>query len=137
MISFFVLDSSMTMAWFFQDEATPQTRAVLRRLEQEEAVVPSLWPLEVANVARVNEKRGRVTPEESEDFFDNLRALPIRVEEDTPHRAWGEIMRLSREQKLTPYDAAYLELALRLGLPLATLDKELRQAALNLSVTLL
>ena len=133
----FVLDSAVTMAWFFPDGATKEAAANLARLRLSGATVPSLWPLEVANVMLIGEKRGRVTQNDTEAFVTLLRGLPISVKEETPRYAWGEILRLARLHKLTPYDASYLELALRLGLPLATLDKELRQAALDSGVPLL
>jgi len=133
----FVLDNSVTMPWCVEDEVTPWTDTILERLEQTMAVVPMLWFLEVANVLRSAERKERVTQEKSESFFATLRALPITMDNQTTDRAWNETMRLARLHKLTPYDASYLELALRLGLPLATLDKELRQAALDSGVPLL
>jgi predicted nucleic acid-binding protein len=133
----FVLDNSVTMPWCFEDEVTPWTDTILERLEQTMAIVPMLWLLEVANVLRSAERKGRVTQEKSNHFFLTLLALPINVDSETVNHAWGETMRLARLHKLTPYDASYLELALRLNLPLATLDKELRQAALASDVLLL
>jgi len=133
----FVVDCSLTMAWCFEDEATPETDAVLKRLRQSSAIVPAIWPLEVANVLRSGERRGRLTQTQTEQIIVDLESLSILVEPVEIGRALGHILPLAREHALTPYDAAYLELALRLGLPLATLDKELRQAAQGLGVTLL
>lgn len=133
----FVVDCSLTMAWCFEDEATPETDAVLKRLRQSSAIVPAIWPLEVANVLRSGERRGRLTQTQTEQIIVDLKSLSILVEPMEIGRALGHILPPAREQTLTPYDAAYLELALRLGLPLATLDKELRQAAQGLGVTLL
>ena len=133
----FVLDCSVTMTWCFEDEIAPETDALLERLEETTAFVTAHWPLEVANTLRGAERRARLTQEIAEKFFTTLRALSIAIDRETPDHAWGEIMRLSRQHSLTPYDAAYLELALRLGLPLATLDKELRRAAQNAGVMLL
>jgi len=136
-IADFIVDCSMTMAWCFEDETTPHTEAVLDRLEQATAFVPSLWPLEVANALRTAERRGRVSQEESESFLVTLRALPMTIDRESADRAWDDILPLARIHSLTPYDAAYLELALRIGLPLATLDKELRSAAQKSGVALL
>lgn len=132
-----VLDSSLTMAWCFADEQTEQTQALLARLGTEGGVVPSLWPLEVSNVLLVGERRGRVTPAQSAQFVATLRALPIMVDEETSRRAWDQILTLARQHRLSVYDAAYLELALRRGLPLATLDGDLQVAARSLGVVLL
>ena len=133
----FIVDCSMTMAWCFEDETTSQTDAVLDRLETESAFVPTLWSLEVANVLRSAERRGRLIQEKAEKFLVTLQTLPIFMDREAPDRAWDEILPLARIHSLTPYDAAYLELALRLGLPLATLDKELCLAAASLGVILL
>ena len=133
----FVVDCSMTMAWFFQDEATPETNAVLARLRQDGATAPALWPLEVANVLAGGERRGRITQADTAGFLTLLRSLPITVDDETPRRAWNDILTLARAHRLTAYDAAYLELALRLGLPLATLDTDLRAAAAALGLTIL
>ena len=133
----FVVDNVVTMAWFFPDEATPHTDALRKRLDRETAAVPSLWPLEAANIMLMGERRGRTTQAEANEFIDLLNDLPIIVDDQTPAVAFAAILPLARTQKLTVYDAAYLELALRLGLPLATLDKALRTAAASLGVVLL
>lgn len=134
----FVLDCATTMTWLFPDETTTSSLALLNRLTTESAIVPALWPLEVANVILNGEKKkGRITRVDADEFIMLLYGLQIVIEEDTEHRAWNEVLRLAREQSLTVYDAAYLELALRLGLPLATLDNELIRAATALGVALL
>lgn len=133
----FVMDCSLTMTWCFQDESTPETVSLMESLEEMQAHVTTHWPLEVANVLRSSERRGRLTEADADFFLSTLRVLPIVIDRATPDYAWDEIMQLARAHILTPYDAAYLELALRLGLPLATLDKELRLAAQTLSVPLL
>jgi predicted nucleic acid-binding protein len=125
----FVIDASITMAWAFEEEETEDTRAVLKRLEYENAVVPAIWPLEVANVLLVGERRGRLSQAKVSAFTTELAAAPIYVELDTPHRAFQDILTLARQYKLSSYDACYLELALRQALPLATLDKGLTAAA--------
>ncbi len=117
------------MAWFFPDEVTAHTDALLERVRREGAVAPAIRPLEVANVMLFGEKRGRVTASDTDDFIALLDLLPILVDDQAPGLALATILLLARRHKLTVYDAAYLELALRLGLPLATLDKELRLAA--------
>lgn len=133
----FVVDCSMTMAWCFEDEATPETDAILKRLKQTTAVVPALWPLEVASVLRIGERRGRLMPIKLEQFIVLLKSFPITIEQVDTDRALDRILPLAQTHNLTPYDAAYLELALRLGLPLATLDNELIRAATALGVALL
>lgn len=130
----FVVDASVTMAWCFEDEATPYTDGVLDRLRTTRAVVPALWPLEVANVLLVAERRGKLTEARTAHFTQMLKALPIAVEESTA--GLGAILAIGREHGLTAYDAAYLELAAREGLSLATQDKMLKSAALRLGVDL-
>jgi len=125
----FVIDASVVLAWCFEDEASPYADAVLERLAQAEALAPIIWPLEVGNALVVSERRGRITPAETVRFLNLLRQLPIIVEGETPPRMFGEILSLAREQGLSAYDAAYLDLAMRAGAPLATLDEALRQAA--------
>ena len=124
-----VIDCSMTMAWYFKDEATPYTNAVRASLVTERAVVPALWPLEVANVLLMAERRKRSNHTRATKWLRYLLALPIAVDPETSSRAFDPILNLTRTHKLTTYDGAYLELAVRRGLPLATLDDELRKAA--------
>ena len=137
LIAEFVVDCSMTMAWCFEDEATPETDAILKRLRQSSAIAPAIWPLEVANVLRNGKRRSRLTQTQIEQFTADLKSLSIFVEPIDISRALDQILPLAQTHGLTPYDAAYLELALRFGLPLATLDKELRIAAASLGVILL
>ena len=133
----FVLDCSVTVAWCFEDEATPYADAILGRLETGEAVVPSLWPLEVANVLLVGERRKRLTEADTSRFVTLLRNLPIFVDEETSRRALDPVLTLARQQGLSSYDAAYLELAMREGCELATLDDRLRETAARVGVTVL
>jgi len=132
----FVLDASMTLSWAFEGESTPFTISVLKSLETVHAVVPALWPFEVANVLRTAERRGRMDAAAQAVFLERLRLLPIAIE----HRpaAWlaQQILPLARAHDLSAYDAAYLELAIREALPLATLDDDLRQAACAVGVAL-
>lgn len=128
-MSRFVLDNSVVMAWYFEDEANAYTAAILEAMAAGEAMVPSIWPLEVANVLLVGEKRGRSTEARTSRFIALLEALPIRVDAATSQHALSSILTLAREQRLSAYDAAYLDLAMREGVPLATQDQALRRAA--------
>jgi predicted nucleic acid-binding protein len=131
-----VLDCSIAMAWCFEDEASPVADAVLASLAEREAAVPSLWPLEVANVLVLGERRGRITAAKAGRFLSLLSSLPIRVDDYAVHQAISELLNLARLHNLTAYDAAYLELAIREGGDMATLDDRLRQAAVNAGVRL-
>jgi predicted nucleic acid-binding protein len=122
----------MTMAWCFEDEATPYSESILESLNDGEAFVPPIWSLEVANVLLVGEKKKRLLPAQSLRFVELLRGLPITLEADV--RPLAEIFGLAREQGLTSYDASYLDLALRAGLPLASLDDDLVEAAERMGV---
>lgn len=131
----FVVDSSVTMAWCFEDETDPYTEGVLDRLRETEAIVPGIWPLEVANVLLVAERRRRITEAQAVRFVQLLRALPISVEVEGLALALGAVLSIGRQHELSAYDAAYLELAARQGLPLATQDLRLREAAARMGVT--
>ncbi|NJD18244.1 MAG: type II toxin-antitoxin system VapC family toxin [Gemmatimonadetes bacterium] len=125
----FVLDASVTLAWCFEDEGGDYALRVLDALRTSEAVAASLWPLEVANGLAVAERRGRLDAPAAARFMELVLALPIAV--DPVSRASGlrSAHRMARTRGLSAYDAAYLELALRCGTPLATLDTRLREAA--------
>lgn len=125
----FVLDCSLTAAWFFEDEANAYAQAVEDSLPAAVALVPALWPLEVANALLVGERRKRATEAKVTTFLKLLKSLPISFDDETPDRAWDESLLLARLHQLSVYDAAYLELALRRDLPLATLDGPLKAAA--------
>lgn len=127
-----ILDCSMAMSWCFADESTPESLRIQDRLEAEAALVPSHWFLEVANVLAMAEKRKRISPEDSMEFVRLLSILDIQVDEESSHRAFNKLLPLCRNHGLTSYDAAYLDLALRRQLPIATLDDALRQAATSL-----
>jgi predicted nucleic acid-binding protein len=126
----FVLDASVTMSWCFPDEATPYSRGVLASLEKTYAVVPALWPFEVANVLASAERRGRIAKEARNEFLAQLDELFIQIERRPALWLWQQILPLAQAHQLSGYDAAYLELAKREGLPFATLDDDLRRAAL-------
>jgi predicted nucleic acid-binding protein len=125
----FVLDGSLALAWYFKDEADPYADAVAARFPASRAAVPVIWPLEVANALVMGERRQRSTEAQAARWLGYLGSLPIAVDDETNDRAWGDVLSLARAHRLSAYDAAYLELALRLGLPLATLDDKLKTAA--------
>ncbi|MCI5158366.1 MAG: PIN domain-containing protein [Candidatus Electrothrix sp. AUS1_2] len=125
----FVVDNSIVMSWCFDDEEDDYADTVLTALETMTAGVPAVWPLEVANVLLVAERRKRLTTSDSIRFLELLRELSLEVIQEAPQRGTSEIMVLAREQQLSSYDASYLDLAMRKGLPLATLDTRLRNAA--------
>jgi predicted nucleic acid-binding protein len=132
----FVLDNSVVMAWSFEDEIDEYADAVLDRLATARAIVPALWPLEVANALLMGERRKRSTEAETIKWTAILSSLPIVIDSDTNAHAWRETLNLARGHNLTAYDAAYLELAVRRGLPLATIDKMLKFAAKTVGVAL-
>lgn len=126
----FVLDSSVTMAWYFQDEAMSATDELLDQLNADaRAIVAAHWALEVCNTLLMAERRKRSTVADSSHFLAILDALPIEIDQETVTKAGTATLALARTRGLTLHDGAYLELAIRRGLPLATLDKELRAAA--------
>lgn len=127
----FVIDNSVVMAWYFEDEASDYTVAVLESLSKYDCIVPSIWPLEVANTLIVGERRGRATEARAARFIALLDALPIHVDPETTKHALLDTLQLAREHHLSSYDAAYLELAMREGVLLATQDKALKKAALK------
>ena len=133
-MSAFVLDCSIAAAWLFRDEANPKTDQLLIQLRDAEAFVPNLWHLEVSNVLIQAEKRGRITASQITSRLNLLNSLPIITDDQTQNRAFREILSLAQNHGLTSYDAAYLELALRRGLPLATNDKALARAAKKVGV---
>jgi predicted nucleic acid-binding protein len=124
-----VIDSSMTLAWYFEDEKTAASIAVLNHVAEQGAVVPALWHLEVLNGLQVAVRRGRITAGYRDASLDDLRALVIAIDPETTRQAWVATLSLCERFGLTAYDAAYLELAVRCRLPLATLDGELVRAA--------
>jgi predicted nucleic acid-binding protein len=129
-----VIDTSVTMAWCFEDETSADTEAVLERLRQEEAVVPSVWELEVTNVLLVAERRKRVSEAQATRFLSLLTQLPIRV--DVSPTDLTAVLAAGRRHRLSAYDAAYLVLAERHGIPLATLDEKLAAACRDAGVDL-
>jgi predicted nucleic acid-binding protein len=124
-----VLDSSVTLAWVYAEETNKAIREVFDLVSTHGGFVPSLWRLEVANVLESGVRRGRRDAAFRDDTLADLALLPITVDPETDRQAWGATLQLAVRHRLTLYDAAYLELAQRRRLPLATLDRELRQAA--------
>ena len=133
----FVVDCSIAMAWLFRDEATSKTAALLSRLATETALVPAWWFIEITNVLAIAERKGRITPTQSDAFIEDLSKLGIERDNEAPDRAFTHLLVLCRRHRLTSYDAIYLELAIRRSLPLATLDDDLRKTAKKLGVDLL
>ena len=130
----FVLDASITVCWAFEDEDHPDAGLAFQQMRSEEAVVPCLWWFEVRNILVVNERRRRIAESDTAVFLLGLSRLRIRVDR-VPDE--GAVLRLARTHRLSVYDAAYLELAQREGLPLATLDADLQKAAVAEGVALL
>lgn len=133
----FVLDNSVAMRWLLaSDKASDQRYAdsVLISLANAEALVPNLWHLEAANVLLGASNRGDIEISDLERFTVQLENLPITVDTLTANQVFGHTISLARAYRLSSYDAAYLEVALREGLPLATLDKDLRKAALRAGI---
>jgi predicted nucleic acid-binding protein len=130
----FVIDTSVAMAWCFEDETTDATDAVLDKLRTDQATVPAVWPLEIANVLLVAERRARLSEAQASRFLELLAQLPIDVD-DSPTDMAG-IVAAGRRHSLSSYDASYLVLAERLGTSLATLDRRLAAAAVNAGVRL-
>lgn len=132
----FVVDASVALAWCFSDETSAYADGVLERLEGEEAVAPAIWPLEIANGLRTAERRARIDPSELLRVRELLRSLPVRVETIELEVALGEVLEVARAHDLSAYDAAYLALAVRRGLALATADDSLRRACKQAGVDL-
>ncbi|MHC5748477.1 MAG: type II toxin-antitoxin system VapC family toxin [Nostoc sp.] len=132
----FVLDCSVAISWCLVDENNPTANAILAIMPDAEAFVPGIWSLEIANVLLVAERRNRMTQDQSEEAITLLQSLLIQVDTATDANALGATLTLGRQEGLAAYDAAYLELALRLGLPLATIDQRLALAATRCGVDL-
>ena len=132
-----VVDASIALTWCFDDEATAETDRLFERVRDSGAIVPGLWWLELGNVLLQAERRGRINAADVATRLDLVAELPIAEDRETASRAWRSTLALARSELLTTYDAAYLELALRSGAPLATRDGELSAAAARRGVTVL
>lgn len=131
-----VIDASFAAAWVLPDESNERVDAVFNRLDAWDGRAPAIWPTEIANTLLIAERRGRLSTEDTQGALLSLRLSPIVVEDVDRDQTWINATQLAREHGLTVYDASYLELALRLSLPLATLDKRLAKAAENAGVSL-
>ncbi|HOO46643.1 MAG TPA: type II toxin-antitoxin system VapC family toxin [Deltaproteobacteria bacterium] len=132
----FVIDNSVVMSWCFKDEKNNYSDQILDKLEFSTAIVPSIWPLEVGNVLLVAERKNRLIQADSIRFIALLTELPIVVEPESPGRMMNEIVNIARAYNLSTYDASYLDLAMRKGISIATLDKNLLKAAKQSKVSL-
>jgi predicted nucleic acid-binding protein len=133
----FVVDNSVVMSWCFKDQANPYADSILERLTGAVAYVPSVWSLEVVNVLLAAERKRFIREADSVRFISLLAQLPIFVEYESPEKAMKDLLGLARAHNLSSYDASYLDLAMRKGLPLATLDGKLRKAAESTNVLIL
>jgi predicted nucleic acid-binding protein len=133
----FVLDSSVTLSWYFQDQSTPATLALLNAVVQEGAVAPALWRVEVTNGLQTALRRHLIDKAYRDASLRDLSLLPIAIDLETDAHLWTRTLALSDRFGLTIYDAVFLELAQRRDLPLASLDQQLRLAGDSLGLTLL
>jgi predicted nucleic acid-binding protein len=129
-----VLDSSATLAWIYQDEVNDVTKQIFERVANSRAWVPAIWRLEVANGLQTGVRRGRIDAAYRDLALGDLALLDISIDQDTDKYTWSSTLHLADRFRLTLYDAAYLELAQRRSLPVASLDEELRAAARGLDV---
>ncbi len=130
----FVIDNSVVSGWYLDNQATPYTQVIAERLQSERACAPALWQLELTNVLRTSCLRQRMTAQRAQDILRHLGSLPIDIDRDGTSPP--ELLALALRFGLSSYDAAYLALALRRQLPLATQDAELRAAAVAAGVGL-
>ena len=128
----FVIDNSVVCGWFLASQSTDYTEAIALRLQDDSAIAPGLWPLELANVLRTACKRGAMIASQAREVAEQIAVLPIAVDAQSP--ATQAVLSLALRYDLTSYDAAYLELALRLQLPIATQDAALVEAAMAAGV---
>jgi len=135
-VEHFVVDNSVVMSWYFKDETNKYADTILDKLTDTIAVVPSIWPLEVVNVLIVAERQRRLSESDSIRFLTLLSQLPIVLEYERPEMM-KELLALARAYNLSSYDASYLYLAMRKGLPIATLDNKLIEAAGRIEVPIL
>ena len=132
-----VIDSSVALAWCFPDERSETLVTIEQQVASSGAVVPGHWHLEIANIVMMAVRRGRVTEQQRGGYLQALSGLPIAIGAETSARAWQDTLWLADAHRLTVYDAAYLELAIRRGFPLATLDSDLGKAAEGEGLTVL
>ena len=133
----FVIDNSVVMSWCFKDEISQYADKVLDCLQESNTFVPSIWPLELVNVLLVAERKKRLRQADSVRFITLLSQLPIIVEYERTGTVMNDLLTLARANKLSSYDASYLDLSMRKGLPIATLDARLIEVAKKLNVPIL
>ena len=130
-----VVDASIALSWCFPDEQTSLSLVVLDRLKAgDTALVPAFWSLEVLNSLLVGERRGRIAPDQTQAFLLSIQALQPTFDHSSLEQVIGPVQRLCRDHRLSPYDALYVELAVRTLSPLATLDQSQRDAAKAIGV---
>ena len=132
-----MLDASVTLAWLLPDEGSDGAQQILLSLERDEAHAPALWPFEVANALLTARRRDRLADRDVDRLLDIVAALPVELDAEPTHHSLAEVVSLAREHRLTTYDAAYVELARRRRLPLATLDTRLAEACRKAGVAVL
>ncbi len=133
----FVLDNSVVLSWFFEDESAPLSKKALDLLHKTKAHVPSMWPYELSNSLYVAEKTKRVAEGVSRGFINNLKVLPIIIHNNSYEIITNDVLSISREHSITVYDASYLELALRKKLKIATFDKALIKVCQEIGIGLI
>ena len=133
----FVVDASVVMTWCFEDEKSRYADRVLDHLTSAIAIVPPVWSLEVTNVLLVAERKGRLSRADSVRFMTLLQTLPIVIEEQSRDAVFGPVFAFAADNGLTSYDASYLQIAMREGVAIATLDKAMRRAAGKMDVPVL
>lgn len=125
----YVIDASAMLAWCFDDEKPQDPLGMLRKLKQGGMVAPAHWPLELTNIVWNGEKKGRIAAADARSFISLVESLGVAIDFETPRRAWSDVLALARAEGLTTYDAAYLELAMRLRATLVSKDSDLLKAA--------
>jgi predicted nucleic acid-binding protein len=132
-----VIDASMTLAWCFEDETAPASEQILDRVVETSSWVPVLWRFEVGNALQMAVRRKRISQTYRDNWLAKLSAMPIQTDPEADAHAWTTALHLADNFGLTLYDAAYVELAQRYSLPLATLDRQMQVAATTLNIELL
>ena len=136
-MSRFILDAAVALCWYFEDQTAAYTEAIFECLAKgDQALVPSLWPLEMVNALVVAWRQKIITSEQLESFVTDLKDLPFEVDSQGSERIYSSVLRMSCQHQLSSYDAAYLDLAVYEGLSLATSDQNLRAAARRLKVAI-
>jgi predicted nucleic acid-binding protein len=130
----FVIDASVVLSWLLPDENAEATSEIKARFSDSEFCAPAHWKLEIANALVVAERRGRLVEASVLEAIQLVSALPVTVDDTADNKAITSTLSLARQHKLSCYDAAYLELSIRLGATLCTLDKDLENACLRVGL---